>query len=143
MQERNRTVVYLPREKVEREVLSFWWSSTSKTPARRARARLRTRALGDELEANSGARNGALGCASTAAHVAWPRLVGPATAADISHPWRFEFFDPGRIVAFSIANAEISCQSIFATFPSRTFHALLPLYTSMESPCPTPSASKN
>jgi hypothetical protein len=24
MQERNRTVVYLPREKVEREILSFW-----------------------------------------------------------------------------------------------------------------------
>jgi hypothetical protein len=55
----------------------------------------------------------------------------------------FEFFDPGRIVAFLIENAEISCQSIFATFPSRTFHALLPLCTSMESPCPTPSASKN
>jgi hypothetical protein len=33
IQERNRTVVYLPREKVEREILSFWWSSTSKTPA--------------------------------------------------------------------------------------------------------------
>jgi hypothetical protein len=30
MQERNRTVVYLRREKVEREILSFWWSSTSR-----------------------------------------------------------------------------------------------------------------
>ena len=53
-----------------------------------ARPRLRTRALGDELEANSGARSRALGCASTAAHVAWPRRVGPATAAAISHTWR-------------------------------------------------------
>ena len=29
IQERNRTVVNLPREKVEREIVSFWWSSTS------------------------------------------------------------------------------------------------------------------
>ena len=28
-------------------------------------------------------------------------------------------------------------------FPARTFHALLPLCPNMESPCPTPSASKN
>jgi hypothetical protein len=28
MQERNRTVVYLPPEKVEREILSFWWKRT-------------------------------------------------------------------------------------------------------------------
>ena len=51
-----------------------------------ARPRLRTRALGDELEANGGARSRALGCASTAAHVAWPRRVGPATAAAIMSP---------------------------------------------------------
>ena len=38
------------------------------------------------LEANSGARSRALGCASTAAHVAWPRRVGPATAAAIMSP---------------------------------------------------------
>ena len=50
------------------------------------RDRLRTRALGDELEANSGSRSRALGCASTAAHVAWPRRVGPATAAAIMSP---------------------------------------------------------
>ena len=31
------------------------------------------------------------------------------------------FFDPIRIVAFLIANTEISCQSIFATFPSPRF----------------------
>ena len=53
-----------------------------------AAARLRTRALGDALEVNGGARSRALGCASTAAHVAWPRRVGPATAAAISHTWR-------------------------------------------------------
>jgi hypothetical protein len=29
IQERNRTVVYLPREKLERDVLSGWWSSTA------------------------------------------------------------------------------------------------------------------
>jgi hypothetical protein len=34
MQERNRTVLYLPPEKVEREILSFWWSSTSKSGSR-------------------------------------------------------------------------------------------------------------
>jgi hypothetical protein len=34
MQERNRTVLYLPPEKVEREILSFWWSSTSKAENR-------------------------------------------------------------------------------------------------------------
>jgi hypothetical protein len=33
----------------------------------------------------------------------------------------FEFFDPDRIVAFLIAHSEISCQSIFATFPSPHF----------------------
>jgi hypothetical protein len=33
----------------------------------------------------------------------------------------FEFFDPGRIVAFLIAHPEISCQSIFATIPSPHF----------------------
>jgi len=53
-----------------------------------AEASLRTRALGDGLEVNGGARSRALGCASTAAHVAWPRRVGPASAATTSHPWR-------------------------------------------------------
>ena len=52
-----------------------------------ARPRLRTRTL-DEVEANGGARSRALGCASTAAHVAWPRRVGRVTAAAISHTWR-------------------------------------------------------
>ena len=72
MQERNRTVVYRPPEKVEREILSFWWSSTSKSGSREQVA-------------------------------------------------IFQFFDPGRIVAFLISHPEISCQSIFATFPSPHF----------------------
>ena len=55
-------------------------------PEARQRPRLRTRALGDELEAIGGARS--RGCAGTAALHARRRRVGPATAATISHPWR-------------------------------------------------------
>jgi len=53
-----------------------------------ARPRLRTRALGDEFEANCGKRSRALDCTGTAALHARRRSVRPATAAAISHPWR-------------------------------------------------------
>ena len=61
-----------------------------------AAARHCTRALGDALEVNGGARSRTLGCASTAAHVAWPRRVGPASAATTSHPWRPSPVPQGR-----------------------------------------------
>jgi hypothetical protein len=67
MQERNRTVVYLPSEKVEREGFT--------TDGFGSRGKVAI----------------------------------------------FEICDPGRIVAFLISHAEISCQSIFATFPSPHF----------------------
>jgi hypothetical protein len=50
--------------------------------------RLRTRALGDEFEANCGAWSRALDCTGTAALHARRCRVRPATAAAISHPWR-------------------------------------------------------
>jgi hypothetical protein len=124
------------------------------------RPRLRTRALGDEFEANCGARSRALDCTGTAALHARRRRVRPATAAAISHPWRngaaprgairlavFEFFDPIRIVAFLIAAIfeffEISCNPYLPPFPARAFHALPPLCPSMESASSTPPAPEN
>jgi hypothetical protein len=47
-----------------------------------------------------------------------------ALAGAVFDRWKmaiFEICDPGRIVAYLIAHSEISCQSIFATFPSPHF----------------------
>jgi hypothetical protein len=55
----------------------------------------------------------------------------------------FEFFDPGQIVSFLISRAEICANLYLPPFPARTFHAILPLCPSMESPSSTLSASRN
>jgi hypothetical protein len=114
IEERNRTVVYLPREKVERdfEFLVVINTSTSKTPRQQLLAAYVFGRRGDGLhdnEEDGDAADDAVRGASclnmnpirmalpaavgahardSAAHVAWPSWLGHTTAATISHPWR-------------------------------------------------------
>jgi hypothetical protein len=122
------------------------------------RPRLRTRALGDTLETHCGVwtrgwgppllQSSAISGTMSTLHVA---PVAPCRGSRRCWTWFgsrgqvaiFEFFNPGRIVSFLISRAEICANLYLPTFPARTFHAILPLCPSMESPSSTLSASRN